>query len=319
MKLKVLSHYDNDLNTRFGDCILLNDNTNLVVYDCGHSRHADEAISFLQSKSSISTVRIVVSHNDSDHTVGINELLTWLHIQKKYSVSVYTHQYLKHVDTILNKIDDGRRTRESLKKALLAEFDNIKTIIETAVEYGFTAVEALCDVTVGNCNIVGPTVDEFTDVAAKAVDNRVGNNIGEGHAEETVMNAASVQIKCKLDNAELVLLCGDASPDYLRHLDDYDIIQLPHHGQLADAEAVFDALSNAGSKVFLVSDNTGSGATSGGSDDLMKSDARKGKRIKNTKDGIVELPEASIYDGGGSKTRSGIVVPSNQKTGGHGA
>lgn len=35
MKLKALSHYDNDMDTRFGDCILLYDETSLVVYDCG--------------------------------------------------------------------------------------------------------------------------------------------------------------------------------------------------------------------------------------------------------------------------------------------
>ncbi|MDR0696330.1 MAG: hypothetical protein LBF68_02125 [Christensenellaceae bacterium] len=269
--------------------------------------------------NSITSVNIVVSHNDSDHTDGVNELLIWLYYSEKYTVSVYTHQYLKHVDTILDKIDDGRRTRESLKKALLAEFDNIKTIIETAEALGFSAIEALRGITVGTCTIVGPTIDEFTDVAATAVDSRVGNSIGEGHAEETVMNAASVQLKCELDGNETALLCGDASPTYLKDLDKYDVIQLPHHGQLADAEAAFDALGNAGSKTFLISDNTGSGATSGGSDDLMQSDASKGKRIKNTNKEIVELPEESLYGGGWSKTQSGIIRPATPKTGGYGA
>jgi hypothetical protein len=41
MKLRALSNYDNDRETRFGDCILLYDNGNLVIYDCGHSRHKD--------------------------------------------------------------------------------------------------------------------------------------------------------------------------------------------------------------------------------------------------------------------------------------
>lgn len=319
MILKALSRHDNDLNTRFGDCILLHGNANLVVYDCGHSKHKDAVAEFLIKNTAVTSVNIVVSHNDSDHTTGIVELLEWLSERNKYTVNVYTHQYLKHVDTILDKIDDGRRTRESLKEALLAEFDNIKTIIETAEALGFTAVEALRGVKIGSCTIVGPTVDEFTDVAAAAVDNRVSNNIGEGHAEETVMNAASVQLKCKLDNAEFALLCGDASPDYLHSVDDYDIIQLPHHGQYDDAIAVFDALSNAGSKMFLISDNTGSGATSGGSDELMKSDAIIGKRIKNTKKDVVELPEPSLYGNGSSKSSSGIILPSSQKTGGYGA
>jgi len=40
MKLRALSHYGNDVNTRYGDCILLYDTFTLVVYDCEHSKHA---------------------------------------------------------------------------------------------------------------------------------------------------------------------------------------------------------------------------------------------------------------------------------------
>ena len=270
MKLKALSHYNEDLDTRFGDCILLYGSTSLVVYDCGHAKHAEAIEAFLQSNLLISQVHIVVSHNDGDHTDGVCGLLDWLHERSQYIVNVYSHQYLKHVDNILDKIGDKRRNRDSLKKSLLAEFDNIKTIIESAQEYGFTAVEALNGTSVGSCTIVGPTIDEFTDVAAKAVDSRESNNIGEGHAEETVMNAASVQLKCKLDNAETILLCGDASPTYLKNLDSYDVVQLPHHGQLDDAQAIFEELSDPHSKSYLISDNTGSGTTSGGSDKLVQ-------------------------------------------------
>ena len=95
MKLKALSHYDNDMDTRFGDCILLYDETSLVVYDCGHSRHAQEVEAFLEKHSVIKAVDVVVSHNDSDHTGGVCELLNWLKDSGKYTVRVFTHQYLK--------------------------------------------------------------------------------------------------------------------------------------------------------------------------------------------------------------------------------
>jgi ribonuclease BN (tRNA processing enzyme) len=295
MKLKALSHYGVDKDTRYGDCILLYDSNSLVVYDCGHTKHAEAVEDFLKSNLLISKVHIVISHNDSDHTNGVCKLLEWLHIKSKYTVAVYSHKYLKHVDTILNKIDDGRRNRESLKRSLLAEFDNIKIIIQSAEEYGFATVEALSNTNVGNCTIVGPTVSEFTDVAAKAVDSRENNNIGEGHAEETVMNAASVQLKCKLNNAQSIILCGDASPDYMHNLDIYDIIQLPHHGQLDDAQAIFDKLKNSYSKKYLVSDNTGSAATSGGADKLVKymSDEMYDPAL-NTKNGVVVIPQSGI-------------------------
>lgn len=306
MKLIALSHYDNDVDIRYGDCLLLYDYTQVVVYDCGHTKHAEYVESFLKKTPSILSVYVVVSHNDNDHTSGVCELLLWLYKQEKYTVKVYTHQYLKHVDTILDKIDDGRRNRESLKKALLAEFDNIKSIIETAERYNFACVEALNGTSVSNCTIVGPTVEEFTDVAAKAVDNRESDRIGEGQAEETVMNAASVQLKCTFSNGENILLCGDASPDYLKNLDDYDFIQLPHHGQEDDAKAIFEKLGgNSYSKSYLISDNTGSAEKSGGSDKLivyMKKE--KYDPAYNTKSGIVELPKDTAVSTARSQGRN---------------
>lgn len=298
MKLKALSCYGGDKDTRFGDCILIYDLASLIVYDCGHEKHTEYVESFLRENATISSVSVVVSHNDSDHADGVCMLLDWLSAQNKYSVTVYSHQYLKHVDTILNKINDGCRRRERLKEALLAEFDHIKEIIEKAQALNFPAIEALNGTYVGNCIIVGPTVDEFTDVAAKAIDNRENDRIGEGCAEETVMNAASVQLKCSLDNGTTLLLCGDASPDYLKDLTTYDIIQLPHHGQKANATAIFQKLGgNAYKKCYLISDNTGSAPNSGGSEDVVKymKDERYQKAY-NTKDKIIDLPtDSSVY------------------------
>lgn len=299
MKLKALSHYDNDMDTRYGDCILLFDASSLVVYDCGHIKHEEFIESFLKTNPVITSVYIVVSHNDSDHTAGVCVLLDWLAARNKYTVKVYTHQYLKHVDTILDRIDDGRRNRESLKEALLAEFDHIREIIEAAEKYDFFSEEALIDTKIGSCTIVGPTEDEFIDVAAKAVDARESDTIGEGNAQESVMNAASVQMKCPFDNGKCILLCGDASPDYLKNLASYDTIQLPHHGQADDAKAIFDELGDDSYyKDFLISDNTGSAQNSGGSDDLVKYMKKENySTAYNTHNGVVDLPKfsATIY------------------------
>ncbi len=314
MKLKALSYYDRDMNTRFGDCLLLYDSTSLVVYDCGHIKHAEAVEAFLQSNKTISKVHIVVSHNDSDHTNGVIPLLDYLYENKNWTVTVCTSLYLKSARKVKDLLDDDRRTLPATKQHILDTFDKIKAIVEKAQKYKFTIVDASQNTTVSSCTIVGPTEDEFVKVVAQAINDNVVDMI-EG---ETVMNAASVQLRCELDSNTTALLCGDASPAFLHDLDNYDIIQLPHHGQLADAEAVFNKLSNSGDKLFLISDNTGSGATSGGSDDLMKSDSRKGKRIKNTKNGVIDLPEDARYNGGESKTQGGIYIPSSQKTGGYG-
>ncbi len=59
---------------------------------------------------------------------------------------------------------------ESLKESLLEKFDHIKEIIETAEACGFERVNAVPDTAVGECTIVGPTEEEFIEVAAKAID-----------------------------------------------------------------------------------------------------------------------------------------------------
>lgn len=137
MKLKALSHYNGDMDTRFGDCILLYDSTSLVVYDCGHARHAQEVEDFLCKNALISKVHIVISHNDSDHTDGIEKLMEYLH-SKEYDATVYSSLYLKSARKVLELLDDGRRTLPATKQHILETFDNIKKIVEKAQEYSFS-------------------------------------------------------------------------------------------------------------------------------------------------------------------------------------
>jgi hypothetical protein len=44
MKLKALSHYNSDLDTRFGDCILVYNSVSLIVFDCGCTAYAELAV-----------------------------------------------------------------------------------------------------------------------------------------------------------------------------------------------------------------------------------------------------------------------------------
>ena len=118
------------------------------------------------------------------------------------------------------------------------------------------------------------------------------------------MNAASIQLKYKLENAATVLLCGDASPEYLHHLDNYDLIQLPHHGKLDNAKEIFDSLKDSYGKSYLISDNTGSGATSGGSDKLVE--YMKNERYSpalNTKNGVVSIPKSTYWNNSSNRTQ----------------
>ncbi len=84
------------------------------------------------------------------------------------------------------------------------------------------------------------------------------------------LDAWSKRYCFQLENAATVLLCDDAFSEYLHHLDNYDLIQLPHHGKLDNAMKIFETLKDSYSKDYLTSDNTGSGTISGGSDKLVK-------------------------------------------------
>ena len=65
---------------------------------------------------------------------------------------------------------------------------------------------------------------------------------------------------------------------------------MPHHGQLADAQAIFEMLKDSYSKTYLISDNTGSGATSGGSDKLVEYMKEECYELAlNTQNGVVQI------------------------------
>lgn len=287
MKLKALSHYNGDTDTRFGDCIMLSSYTQLIVYDCGHEKHAETVKNFLSNNTRIKEVHIVVSHNDSDHTDGIIPLLNHLS-GKRYEVTLYTSLYLKHLEEVEKLLDDGRRNKKSICEHILKIFNNIAKIVEKAQEYKFSVKDATKGVCVGTAEIVGPMKDEFVEVVAKAIEEDGTGTING----ETVMNAASVQLKCALDNQKILLLCGDATPKYLKNLKSYDVIQFPHHGQYKDGVEILDSLGDASySKEYLISDNTGSGKTSGGSDELVKyMREERYNAAFNTLSGVVELP-----------------------------
>lgn len=294
MEIRALSNYDNDLDTRFGDCILVYDNMSLIVYDCGHIKHSDTVKEFLEKHKLISRIHIVISHNDIDHTAGVIDLLEYLE-NKLYEVTVYSSLYLKSARKVLEVLDDKRRKLDTTKERILKTFDHIKEIIEKAQELKFSIKDASVGTIIEGGRIVGPKEDEFVEVVAQAIEDDTVTKI-EG---ETVMNAASVQLKCNLDSVTSVLLCGDASPSYLHNLDSYNIIQLPHHGQLDDAKRIFDELKDSYSKTYLISDNTGSGETSGGSDKLVQFMKEENySKALNTRDGEVCI----------SKSRAGIPM-----------
>lgn len=277
MKIILFSskEYEN-VESNYGDCIVIDTGMKVIVYDCGSEEHANRVIEYMD-KNNYEKAYIILSHNDNDHFKGIQTL-----IDRGRTQSITTMLLLKHVDDIMDEIDDGRRNRESIKRQITEYFDNISTLsgnnLNDAMDNSLSIDPCI--------NIVGPDYDYLIEAVAKALDNSESDNIDM----ETIVNAISVQVEIIVSNHK-ILLTGDASFEAIKDkVREYDAIQLSHHGKNEQAQKVFETNDGRENVIYLVSDNTGN--TNGGSDELMNN--RLGKRIKNTKDGDVVIDEKSF-------------------------
>lgn len=261
MKITVLSGPDRNKN--YGDCFIIDDSNNLYIYDCGSQRLAEEVINYMRTNDYSKAIAIL-SHNDADHFDGLEYLVDKGKIEKVYTVCL-----LKYVEDILKKIDDGRKSKDSVRKQILTRYDNIAKLSDYLVD-----IYPLEKNITSQISLVGPDKDYMIEAVAHELNTLEGDKI-DG---ETVVNATSVQVKIVLDNGNKILLCGDCSFEAIKEkVDNYNIIQLPHHGKEEQAKAIFEIVNNIKEKVFIVSDNTGS--TNGGSDERNFI----GKVVKNTK------------------------------------
>ncbi len=275
--IKILSsknYADNSKN--YGDCIVFIDGKTAIIFDCGSEEHAERAMELLDSNG-IAKATVVLSHNDSDHFKGIPHLIENGRVDKLFTILL-----LKYKQEILDALDDGRRSTDSIGDAITNLYDNIASLSQTVT---------LCDVYADSdkfpsqMKFIGPDFNYMIQVAAQALDSCEGDTI-DG---ETVTNAASVQMQLSLSDKK-ILLTGDCAPAAIPtdvDLSTYDFIQLPHHGKPSLAEEIFERADSNINVLYIVSDNTGT--TNGGSDDLITT----GHRVQNTKNGDITLSVAS--------------------------
>ena len=267
----------------YGDCILIDTGSALVVYDCGCEEHAQRVEAYMSTNGYSKSI-VVLSHNDADHFEGIPYL-----VEKGLVSKVYTQLFLKHKEDILELLDDGRATDHSIGERIKKVYDNIASLSKrVTLADALTAGEIVPGVT-----IVGPTEDYALDTIRKALDSNESDRIDA----ETVINAASIQVSVDFNQTQC-LLCGDASFEAIKDkLDDYMLIQLPHHGKPDTAEKIFEAKRGKNSTVYFVSDNTGN--TNGGSLKLKT----LGKNVRKTTNGDVHYPQNTGSSGIGSAPR----------------
>lgn len=265
--LKILgcSSYE-DKGKNYGDCIILTNQKEAVIYDCGSEEHAKRAIAVLKSNA-IDKATVILSHNDSDHFAGIPYLIEQGCVRK-----VCTILLLKYKKEILQRLNDGRRNLNSIENAIKDLYSNIDSLSDTVPLYDVYADKAELPSWI---SCVGPTKDYMLNAAVTALSSSEGDHI-DG---ETVINAASIQFKATVDNNTL-LLTGDCTPAAIPEsvdLHSFTHIQLPHHGKGCHAEEIFERAYPDERIIYLVSDNTGN--SNGGSDDLKST----GHHVKNTK------------------------------------
>ena len=264
-----------DPNNNNGDCVLVDNGAELVIYDCGCEEHAKRVEQYMKDKG-YRTAKIVLSHNDSDHFDGIPYL-----IDQGLITDVYTFLLLKYKDELLDLVNDNRRTRESIDKSIEEIYNNI---------YSLSGKVTLRDIftdthVASNVLILGPDKDYALNAVAKNIDNRQGDSIDK----ETIVNAASTQLSIHVSWRRDFLLTGDSSFKAIEdNIKTHSIIQLPHHGKLEQAESIFNVKDN--NTIYYVSDNTGN--SNGGSDELMKKYPR-GHVIYNTLRGDQVCTESS--------------------------
>lgn len=291
MKLTMLSskNYPEPDVHDYGDCILVDQGTTLLVYDCGSEAHAKRVEDYMKRRE-IRQAVVVLSHNDADHYAGIPYLADRGLVSK-----VCTPLFLKHLDELLDHIGDERYKREPLKDKIVEIFSNVT---EFAEKHPGLLVDALEQPNlISGTKIVGPTLDYALDAVAKRVNSCESDMIDA----ETVTNAVSVHVSCTVGGRH-VLLCGDSPFEAIEDLlPSHSVIQLPHHGKPATAEKIFDAKHGQNDTVYLVSDNKGTSAN-GGSDGLK--DISTGRNVKNTRDGDVIYPVLTITASGGYTGRT---------------
>ena len=69
-----------------GDCILVDNGSELVIYDCGCEEHARRVVEYMDEHA-YSKAKLVLSHNDADHFDGIPYLIDQGVLAQVFSLS----------------------------------------------------------------------------------------------------------------------------------------------------------------------------------------------------------------------------------------
>ena len=204
---------------------------------------------------------VIVSHPDNDHTSGIIELLGKFEIGK-----IYMNCPWNYIEDLWTYVDDGRKTKESLKQELYSSYPNVKEIEDLANKYNIPVLPIFQGAYITDeIKVLSPSktfyIEQIVDSSKNNLAekrsgikfteafNSIKNFIVESFSGEDTLrenvstsaeNETSVILHFGLSTYN-VLLTGDAGIKALDvaynfgisnniQFEKYNLIQIPHHG-----------------------------------------------------------------------------------------
>lgn len=198
---------------------------------------------------------MVVTHADQDHTIGLKRIL------ENFTVKIiYMNRPWLYIDELFLKVNDGRITKESLRKRLREKYKTIVEIEEIATSKGIKIHEAFQGQVIENSlRVLSPSRDFYLELLAESDKTPIMENLQYSQpvknfepetwtdellredVETSSENEMSVVIRGIIDGSGFILT-GDAgiraltkSMDYMdmigeNILSEVSFYQIPHHG-----------------------------------------------------------------------------------------
>ncbi|MDB8793195.1 MBL fold metallo-hydrolase [Romboutsia sp. 1001216sp1] len=236
------------------------------VFDGGFKKHGEQVVSHLNqyylSDENDSIDFVICSHPHKDHSSGLKEILENVKVK-----TLYMNRPWVHIESLYDKVNDGRITKESLKKRLKESYTYISELESIAEEKNIPIFDIFQgDVIENKLTVLSPSKEFYLDLLVESNKTpleedrslieflesqftKIISKIKESWSDEKLRedvetepdNETSTVILGDMDK-ERFLLTGDAGIRALREAIDYSesisksikenvqIYEMPHHG-----------------------------------------------------------------------------------------
>ena len=180
-----------------------NDSYVVGVYDGGIKAYGEELKNhinefYFKDNDQKEVDFVICSHSDLDHTSGIKEILNNFTVKK-----LYMNRPWIYIDDIFDKVNDGRITKESLKKRLKEKYSYIADLEEIAEEKGILICEAFEGTVINDkLTVLSPSKDFYLELLVESDKTPLEENrlISELNLFESVINLSKSVINLLIES-----------------------------------------------------------------------------------------------------------------------